>query len=117
MTNGYAKVEFGADDMEVTLPTAGTYLLFSTVSGINNSGGTRQWAFKFFDSTAPIDVPQSETFKLMADSAVENGVFIQAIYVAPVDNTVVQLYAVTANATATQTLLFSGTRLSYIKLQ
>lgn len=117
MTNTYAKVEFGTDDMEVTLPTAGTYLIFATICGINDSGGTRQWSFKFFDATTPGDVPNSETFKLMTDNPVENGNFIQAIYTTTADNILVQLYAVTGTATATQTLLFSGTRLSYIRLQ
>lgn len=117
MTNAYAKVEFGTDDLEVTLPTAGTYLLFSTICGMNNSGGIRQWAFKFFDATAPADVPNSETFKLMTDNAAENGVFIQAIFTTTVDNTLVQLYAKTGTATATQTIFYTGTSLSYIKLQ
>lgn len=117
MTNGYAKVEFGADDLEVTLPTAGTYLVWATIGAVNNSGGVRAWSFKFFNSTAAADVAQSEAFKLMADSASENGMFLQAIVTTTTDNNVIQVYAVTANATATQTLFYADTRMSYVKLQ
>jgi hypothetical protein len=116
MTNAYAKVEFGADDLEVTLPTAGTYLIFSTVCGLNNSAGQKQWALKFFNSTTAADVPLSETFKSMADSSVENGLFIQTIVTTTTDNNIIQLYAASTANTATQTIYFTGTRLSFVKL-
>lgn len=117
MTTTYAKVDFGLDDMVVILPTAGTYYVFVTIATVNTSGGIRAWSLKLFDFNNTADVPLSETFKLMADSAVTNGMHLHAIVTTTLPNIEIQLYAVTAVGTATQSIFYTGSRMSYIKLQ
>lgn len=117
MTAVYAKVDFGADDMVAILPTVGTYLVFTDIVMLNNSGAARSWNLKLFDFTNTLDVPLSETIRLMADGAGIGGMFLQAIVTTVIPNTEIQLYAMTSSGTATQTIFFSGSRMSYIKLQ
>lgn len=117
MTATYARVDFGLDDMEITLPAVGRYLVFCTLAGVNDSTAQRRWTVKFFDFTNTLDVPLSETTKSMVDSPLINGLHIFAIVTTAIPNTVIQLYAMTGNATATQTLNFDGSRMSYIQIQ
>lgn len=117
LTATYARVDFGLDDMEVTLPAVGRYLVFCTLAGVNDSTAQRRWTVKFFDFTNTLDVPLSETTKSMVDSPLINGLHIFAIVTTAIPNTVIQLYAMTGNATATQTINFDGSRMSYIQLQ
>lgn len=117
MTATYAQVDFGIDDMEVTLPTIGVYLVFCTIAGLQNSTLLRQWSLKFFDFTNTLDVPNSETFKSMAVSSISNGAHIFAIITTVIPNTLIQLYAASSSAEATQRIEFTGSRMTYIKLQ
>lgn len=117
ITATYAKVDFGADDMEVTLPTAGTYLVFSTLAAINNTAGFHSWSLKLFDFTNTLDVPNSEATRHMANGVVNDGLFLQALLVTAIPNTVIQLYAISSSASAGQTIFFSGSRMSFVKLQ
>lgn len=118
MTATYAKVDFGADDMEVVLTTVGTFLVYCYITGKNDSVGFRTWSLKLFDFTNTLDVPNSETVKLMADgTGSSDGMFLQAIVTVAIPNTTIQLYAKSSAATATQTIFFTGSRMSFIKLQ
>lgn len=119
VTNTYAKVEFGADDLEITLPTAGTYLVWATVAAVCNTGaGTyRTWNLKFFNFTTTADVPDSDAQFVMAETAAPGGAFLQARVVTVTDTNVIQLYAMSSLTAAGQTIFFTGSRISYVRLQ
>lgn len=118
MTATYGKVDFGADDMEVILPTIGTYMVWATLAAINDTAGFHTWSIKLFDFTNTLDVPLSEAMKLMPNGTGNfDGLFLQAIVVTVIPNTVIQLYAVSTSAAATQTIFFDGSRMSFVKLQ
>lgn len=53
VTGSYAKIDFGTQDPEVTLPTAGTYLLIAHVRFLNEAA--HSWV-KFYNSTDGADV-------------------------------------------------------------
>lgn len=119
VTSTYAKIEFGADDLELTLPTAGTYLILLTTNAVCNTGGGtyRTWKIKLFNSTTAADVPLSETFYAMAETAATASNILQALVTTVADGDVIQAYVESSVNTAGQTIFFDGTRLSYIKLQ
>lgn len=116
MTNVYAQVDFGASDLEVTLPTAGTYLVIVNISGINNSGATREWDFKLFNATTSADVPNSEVPRSVVVSTLATQVAVFSIVQTTSANNLIQVYAATSNATATQTLFFTWSKIIYVKL-
>lgn len=118
MTASYAKLDFGAIDLEITLPTAGEYLVLVSLQGLNNSGAHRQWSFKLFDFTNSIDVPESETQHAILDvagSTIENRSFWCRVVTAD-DNTVIQVYVKSSSATATQTIYQLNSRIGYVRL-
>lgn len=117
MTASYAKVDFGANDLEVTLPTAGTYLVIAQLGGIQNSAATREWDFKFFNSTTAADVPNSETYSSVVDgSTVPHQRFIISLVTTLTDSNILQIYAKSSAATVTQTINVIGSTLMYVKL-
>lgn len=118
LTASFAKLDFGAMDLEITLPTAGEYLVLVSLEGLNNSGAHRQWTFKLFNFTTTLDVPESVTQHAMLDvagSTIENRSFWCRV-VTTVDNEVIQIYVQSSSATATQTIFQLNSRISYIKL-
>jgi hypothetical protein len=117
MTATYARVDFGGDDMEVTLPTVGVYFVYVTVAGVQNSSSQRRWSLKLFDFTNTLDVPETETVKSMTVSSISNGMHLLAIVTTVIPNTLIQLYAESSAAEATQRIEFTGSRMTYIKLQ
>lgn len=118
MTNSYAKVDFGVSDLELTLPTAGEYLVLVSLQMLNNSGAHREWDFKLFNFTTSADVAESETQHAMLDVAgttVENRSFWCRVVTAT-DNNLIQVYAQSSANTATQTIYQLNSRMAYIKL-
>lgn len=118
LTNAYAKVDFGTTDLEVTLPTAGTYLVIANIIGFNNSGAQREWDFKLFNSTTTLDVPNSEVPTIVSDAGATIPVqrIITSIVTTNTDNNVIQVYAQTGTATATQKIYYTWSKLIYVKL-
>lgn len=117
MTNAYAKVDFGTADLEVTLPTAGTYLVHVIISGFNNSGAAREWDFKLFNSTTAADVLNSEQPRYVTVSGtvpLQN--VLSSIVTTNTDTNLIQVYAQTGDATATQKLYYTWSKMIYIKL-
>lgn len=117
MTNAYAKVDFGTADLDVTLPTAGTYLVTVTLSCTNNSTAAREWDFKLFNSTLAADVANSEIATVQEDHTVPNTVQLIARVVTSADGQVIQVYAKSSANTATQAIGYLLSRLVYVKLQ
>jgi hypothetical protein len=117
MTNSYAKVDFGTNDLDATLPAAGTYLVIVTLSCLNDSGGTHEWDFKLFNSTLAADVPNTEMQMAMEVHTIFTTVQLIAQVVTSADNQVIQVFAQSSSGAATQTIGYTLSRLLYIRLQ
>lgn len=118
MTASYSQLNFGATDLEITLPTAGEYLVLVSLQMLNNSGAHRQWDMKLFNFTTTLDVPESETRHALLDvagSTIENRSFWCRV-VTTTDNNVIQIYVKSSSATATQTIYQADSRMAYVKL-
>lgn len=117
MTATYALVDFGGNDLEVVLPTAGTYLVLVNVVGINNSAAIREWDFKLFNATTSADVPNSESPVGVADlNTVPQQATLFSIVTTATVNNLIQVYAASSAAAATQTLFFTWSKIIYVKL-
>lgn len=119
MTASYARVDFGTNDLEVTLPVAGTYLVIGNITGSDNSGGTvRDWSFKLFNSTTAADVVNSEIIVTVqeAGSGVSQ-VTMFSIITTGTANNLIQVYAASSSAAAPQLILYTYSKLIFIKLQ
>jgi hypothetical protein len=119
MTASYAKVDFGASDLEVTFAEVGTYLLIATLSCFNDSASIREWDFKFRNVTTGLDVPGSETFHYMEIPAVaipQSRVIVTLVTTTAVNQTI-QIFAQTSNAAVTQQIEFDGSSLVHVRLQ
>jgi len=116
LTASYAKVDFGATDLEATLATPGTYLFIIQVNGLNSSGANREWDFKLFNSTQGLDVTNSESFHRATDSPLVQTFSFFSVVTTAVANDVIQFYAKSSAATATQTIDSLGSKLIYVRL-
>lgn len=116
LTASYAKVDFGTNDLEVTLPTAGTYLIIVNISGLNNSSATREWDFKLFNATTVADVPNSAVPRSVVTSTLPAQIVLFSILTTNTVNNNVQVYAQSSAATATQALYFEFSKIIYVKL-
>lgn len=118
MTAVYGKLDFGATDLEITLPDVGEYLVLISLEMLNNSGAHRQWNFKLFNFTTTLDVPESETQHALLDvagSTVEQRTIWARVVTTTVNN-VIQVYTKSSSAAATQTIFQSNSRICYIRL-
>jgi hypothetical protein len=117
MTASYAAVDFGAADLEVTLPTAGTYLILVNIVGINNSGASREWDFKLYNATTSADVANSESPHGLADlNTIPQQATLFSVVTTTTINNLIQVWAASSAATATQTLFFTWSKIIYVKL-
>lgn len=117
MTASYAKVDFGTTDLDVTLATAGTYLFIVQILAVNNgSGANRPWDLKLFNSTTATDVTDSETSVRAIESPIPQTFVFVARVVTSADNEVIQLYAQSNSAAATQTIFFDQSRIMWVQL-
>lgn len=116
MTASYAKVDFGATDLEATLATSGTYLFIVQVNGLQNSGTPREWDLKLFNSTQGLDVANSESFHRVEDSGLVHTISFFSVVTTSVSNDVIQLYAKSSSAAGTQSINFLGSKLIYVRL-
>lgn len=116
LTASYAKVDFGATDLEATLAVAGTYLFILQICGLNDSSAGREWDFKLFNSTQGLDVTDSENFQRAQDSPLVQTFTFHSILTTSAANDVIQLYAMSSSAAATQTINSLGSKLSYVRL-
>lgn len=117
MTAAYAKVDFGATDLEATLATPGSYLFITTIHGKNDgSGASRQWDFKLFNATTAADVADSEVSYRIEDTILTQ-TFVHVVKVTTtVANELIQLYGQSSSAAATQSVLFNQSRMLWVRL-
>lgn len=116
MTASYAKVDFGTTDLDVTVATPGTYLFIVNVFFTQNSGASRVWDIKLFNSTLAADVANSESTFLFEDHAGSHTVQIFALLTTASPNEVIQLYARSSSAAATQSILYSQSKIIWVQL-
>jgi hypothetical protein len=117
LTASYAKVDFGANDPEVTLPEAGTYLVLVQIGGIMSAASAREWDFKLFNATTAADITESETFTRATTSAsIPQQFQIMTLVTTLTVNNLIQLYAQTNSVSATQQINTLGTAIMYVKL-
>lgn len=116
MTAAYAKLDFGATDLEVTLATPGTYYIAAQLTGIQNSGVTRDWSMKFFNATTAVDVPESIALVHYTPSVDRRSFSFFTLVTTATNNNIIQIYVASDSAAATQTIEQQDSRLLYIKL-
>ena len=119
MTNIYAKIDFGTDDLDITLPTVGTYLVAFQFGGHNDSGATREWSFKMHNLTQAADVSNTEQFNVVTGDSTATAFqyfWVFAIITTTAVNEVIQIWAVSSANTATQTIDFATAKGMFIKL-
>lgn len=110
----YARVDFGGQDPEIALPTAGTYLVGVTIALQSGASPNDQFNFKLYNSTAAADVSNSDIRTTDVGTTVEHSCFIQAI-VSVLGASTIQLYG--QNATAARGGVASArTRITYVRL-
>jgi len=114
------KIDFGTNDFDLTLPTAGTYLVLFQFGGLNNSGTSRTWTFKLRNQTTSTDIPNSEQINVVPENIVTSrfqyfSVF--AIVTISTDGEIIEARGETADATATQKIDFATAKSIFIKLQ
>lgn len=116
ITDSYAKVDFGATDMEAVLAIAGTYLFMVNISLFNNSASTRSYDFKLVNFDTGLDVANSESSDTFLDSPNLRLFTLIAIVTTSVDGQTIQLYGKSSSAAANQEVRFAQSRLMYVKL-
>lgn len=116
LTASYAKVTFAGTDLEATLPTAGTYLLDASLTILQSSGAKKAWTLGFFNSSTALDVPDSKVNYIFETHPEFDNVHIRALVTTSADNQVIQIYAISSAATATQTVNVTDSTLIYVKL-
>ncbi len=60
VTTSYARVDFGGSDPEITLPTAGTYMISATVSIVDDTASSANFDAKLRNSTDAADIADTE---------------------------------------------------------
>ena len=115
MTASYAKVDFGTDDLEATLPTAGTYLVIAQLSCL--SSVTREWDFKLYNATTSAEVADSEVVtRQAADGSISELVVFNTIVTTTTANNLIQVYAATASTGGTQKVNYTWSKIIYVQL-
>ncbi len=117
MTGAYAKVDFGAADLEATLVTPGTYLFVISLTILMSSGGAQKsWSFKLFSATNAADIPDSQASYRFDDHVLVDNIAFTAVVTSSVPNEVIQLYGLTSGVAGTQTVNFTDSRMTYVRL-
>lgn len=118
VAGSYSTVVFGTDQIDVTLPTSGTYEITINVSLTMAAGANKVWTFKMFNSTTALDVPNSEVEVLFFDQAVNHRwqIVLRAHVLTASDNNIIQLRLKPESIAGTQVIYSDQTRLFWVKL-
>jgi hypothetical protein len=120
MQNVEQKIDFGTTDFDLTLPTAGTYLVLFQFGGRNDSAGTRRWRFKLKNQTTVTDVPNTQQDNVVnTDSAADRFQYfvVFGIVTTSSDGEIIEARAESSAATATQLIDYATAKSVFIKLQ
>ena len=116
LTAAYAKVDFGATDLEITLAAAGTYLVTYQITGVQATGTVRQWATKLFNATTALDIPSSESLFVITNDPASRSFNSTTLVTTATVNNLIQIYAKSDNAIITQQIQQLDSRLIYVRL-
>jgi len=114
LTGSYARVDFGTTDAQVTLSTAGTYLV-TAIIGIANNSISAAVHFKFYNSTDSADVSNSER-KQNIQAAVANGQIVLQNLITVNGSKTIQIYGTSPTASADVDVIAAETSISFVKL-
>jgi len=117
LTGSYARVDFGTTDAQVTLSTAGTYLVTAIIGIANDSIYSISAAvhFKFYNSTDSADVSNSER-KQNIQAAVANGQIVLQNLITVNGSKTIQIYGTSPTASADVDVIAAETSISFVKL-
>lgn len=115
LTNAFAHVLFGTTELDATLPTAGTYVLFVTLELSNTSGATRDWSFKLVNQTTAADVPSS-TFNVHIPGATDESICFTVQAITASINNVIEVDALSTSAVANQDVVPTNSRVFWVQL-
>lgn len=114
LTASYARVDFGGTDPQVTLPTAGTYIVKGIVSLETGAVAADQYYFKLYNSTDAADIANSEAHSQPDATAAHAQVIIESIVTVTGSKTL-QIYGKNDSA-ARGSVESIHTKLIYIRL-
>jgi hypothetical protein len=114
LTNATARVDFGTTDPQVTLPTAGTYLITAEVAVTNGATATDNYQAKFYNSTDAAEVAGSPREVGAAAASQKLVIPLSAIVTVTASKTI-QLYAHNTVA-ARGTIVSTQTAIRYVRL-
>lgn len=111
---GYARVDFGGTDPELSLPTAGTYLITATVSIAAGASANDDFRAKLYNSSDSADVTSSDR-RVTTIAASQTGQLVLQNIVTVAAAKTIQLYA--QNLTAGRGAIEAArTSLIYVRL-
>lgn len=114
LTDAAARVDFGGEDPEIVLPTAGTYLIIAEVSVTAGGTANDTYVFKLYDSTAAADITSSQRDLNNAQADKSFHVDLHVTYTVTTASTI-QLYGYNSTA-ARGTVDSDETKLIYVRL-
>lgn len=111
----YARVDFSGQDPEVTLPTAGTYLLSALVEVTNGGTANDAYSAKLYDATAAGDIANSEQTISFLPASTIGQIRLQSVATLSAGSHLIQVYA--KNGTAARgSVSATLTKVSYVRL-
>lgn len=110
----YARVDFGGQDPEIVLPTAGTYIVHATVEVLAGVVGNDTFNFKLLNSTDAADVTSSDQ-RITNVAATQTDTLSWPTILTVTATKTIQLYA--QNSTAARgTITAVRTKIFYVRL-
>jgi len=115
MTNAYAHIVFGTDELDTTLATAGTYLFHVTLFGSNGTGAPRQWSFKLVNQSTATDIDDSQ-FSVELPTTSSTNITWPVLVTTAVDGHVIEVQGLSTLGGATEVIVALDSRIAYVKL-
>jgi len=115
LTNAYAHVVFGTDELDTPLATAGTYLFHVTLFCNNASGAPKQWSLKLVNQSTATDIDDSQ-FSIEIPTTSVTNITWPVLLTTSVDGHVIEVQALSSVGGATETIVALDSRIVYVKL-
>lgn len=116
VTNGFAKIDFGATDLEATLAVAGTYLIMVYLEGNQTVGGILSWSVRLNNQTTATPYANTETNFRIENSTVHHTFPLSGIIATSANGQTVDVQIISSSASGSQTVYFADSYLLWIKL-
>lgn len=116
VTNAYAKIDFGTNDLQATLAVSGTYLIMVFLEGNQTTGASISWSAKLNNQTTATDYPDTETNFKVDSSALHDTFQLAGIVTTSADGQTVDVQIISSSALTLQHVYFTDSYLLWIKL-